>query len=96
MWVAVNRLTSSGRELGPDLRITPEEALYAYTRGAAEVLGIENEAGSLEPGKYADFVILSDNPLEADPADLNRIRVLQTVMGGRTTYLIPEEGYSPR
>ena len=100
MWVAVNRKTSSGEDLGPDLRITPEQALHAYTIGAAEVLGIEKDTGSLEPGKYADFVILSDNPLTHDPAKLDRIRVLGTVMGGRITYLSPDasdtyDHYSP-
>ncbi len=95
MWVAVNRRTSSGQELGPDLRLTPAQALHAYTLGAAEVLGIDEETGSLAPGKQADFVVLSDNPLEVDPAHLNRIRVLQTVLGGRTTHLTLEDTYSP-
>ena len=100
MWVAVNRKTSSGKDLGPDLRITPEQALHAYTIGAAEVLGIEKDAGSLEPGKFADFVMLSDNPLSHDPAKLNKIRVLGTVMGGKITYLSSDandtyDRYSP-
>ena len=100
MWVAVNRKTSSGKDLGPDLRITPEQALHAYTIGAAEVLGIEKEVGSLEPGKYADFVVLSENPLSYAPSKLDKIRVLSTVMGGKVTYLSQALGntydhYSP-
>ena len=92
MWVAVNRLTSSGKLLGPEQRITPEEALLAYTREAAKVLGIEDEVGTLEPGKYADFVVLSENPLEIDPMRIKDIQVLATVMDGRITYMASTRG----
>ncbi len=93
MWVAVNRLTSSGKVLGPEQRITPEQALLAYTRQAAIVLGIENEVGTLEPGKYADFVVLSANPLEIDPMKIKDIKVEATVMNGKITYLAQTEGF---
>ena len=76
MWVAVNRLTSSGKVLGPEQRITPEQALLAYTREAATVLGIEDQVGTLEPGKYADFVVLSENPLEIDSMKIKDILAL--------------------
>jgi predicted amidohydrolase YtcJ len=93
MWVAVNRLTSSGKVLGPDQRITPEQALLAYTREAAIVLGIEDQVGTLEPGKYADFVVLSENPLEVDPMKIKDIRVEATVMNGRITHMTPPKGH---
>ncbi|WP_321367943.1 amidohydrolase [uncultured Draconibacterium sp.] len=92
MWVAVNRLTSSGKVLGPDQRITPEQALKAYTCEAAVVLGIEDKVGSLEPGKYADFVVLSENPLEVDPMKIKDIQVLATVMNGEVTYQVVTRG----
>ena len=92
MWIAVNRLTTSGKELGPDQRITPEQALLAYTREAAIVLGIEDQVGTLEPGKYADFVVLSENPLEVDPMKIKDIKIDTTVMNGEITYMIIEEG----
>ena len=92
MWIAVNRLTSSGKLLGPEQRITPEQALLAYTREAAFVLGIEDEVGTLEPGKYADFVVLSKNPLEVDPMKIKDIRVEATVMNGEITYFAQEPG----
>jgi predicted amidohydrolase YtcJ len=92
MWVAVNRLTSSGQVLGPEERITPEQALLAYTREAAMVLGIEDQGGTLEPGKYADFVVLSENPLEVDPMKIKDIEVEATVMNGEITHLVPETG----
>jgi predicted amidohydrolase YtcJ len=92
MWTAVNRLTLSGKVLGPEQRITPEQALLAYTREAAIVLGIEDEVGTLEPGKYADFVVLSKNPLEVDPMKIKDIRVEATVMNGEITFFEQEAG----
>lgn len=93
MWVAVNRLTSSGKVLGQDQRIEPQQALLAYTREAATVLGIEEKVGTLEPGKYADFVVLSDNPLEIDPMKIKDIKVLATVMNGQVTYMASTKGF---
>jgi len=93
MWVAVNRLTTSGRVLGPDQRITPQQALLAYTQQAAVVLGIEDQIGTLEPGKYADFVVLSHNPLEVDPMKIKDIEVEATVMNGRITYIARPMGF---
>ncbi|HGY55794.1 MAG TPA: hypothetical protein ENK44_08840 [Caldithrix abyssi] len=87
MWIAVNRLTSSGKELGPQHKITPEQALYGYTLGAARVFGIEDIVGSLEKGKYADFVVLEKDPLQVDPMKLKDIRIDATVMGGKITFL---------
>ena len=87
MWVAVNRKTRSGKVLGPDLRITPEQALAAYTREAAYEFGMENEVGTLESGKYADFVVLAENPLTVDPDHIKDINIVATVMNGRLTYL---------
>ncbi|MBT8341540.1 MAG: amidohydrolase [Desulfatitalea sp.] len=92
MWVAVNRLTSSGKELGPEQRITAKQALLGYTLEAAKVLGLENEMGSLEPGKYADFVVLSENPLTIDPMRIKSIQVLATVMNGEVTYMASARG----
>lgn len=93
MWVAVNRLTSSGKVLGPEERITPEQALLAYTREAAIVLGIEDQVGTLEAGKYADFVVLSENPLEIDPMKINEIKIEATVMNGQITHFAATTGF---
>lgn len=84
--VAVNRLTASGRELGPEYRITPYQALRAVTIDAAWQAFEEDDKGSIETGKLADLVILADNPLTADPLDLHKIPVLQTMIGGRRVY----------
>lgn len=86
MWIAVNRRTSSGRLLGKDQAITPGQALQAYTTNAAYQFGMEDDVGSLESGKLADFVVLDLNPLEVDPDEIRNIQVLATVLGGRVTY----------
>jgi predicted amidohydrolase YtcJ len=95
MWVAVNRLTSSGKVLGPEQCITPEQALLAYTREAAKVFGIEDEVGTLETGKFADFVVLAENPLKVDPLSIKDIKIVATVMNGKITHLTLENFYSP-
>lgn len=92
MWVAVNRLTSSGELLGAERRIKAEQALRAYTIEAAGVLGLEDHIGSLEVGKYADFVVLTENPLEIDPMKIKDIQVLATVMNGQPTYQVSVRG----
>lgn len=82
MWCAVNRLTASGRVLGPDECIPPETALHAVTLGAAWQLKLDHEIGSIEAGKMADFAVLEDDPLEVDPITIKDIGVWGTVLGG--------------
>lgn len=85
IWSAVNRLSSSGEPIGPEQRLTPGEALRAVTIDAAWQHFEEADKGSLEVGKLADLVILSRSPLE-DPARIDEIRVLETIVGGRTLH----------
>ncbi len=82
-WCAVNRLTASGRELGPAERIPVADALRAVTVGAAYQLKMDDEIGSIAPGKAADFAVLAEDPLEVDPVDLRDIHVWGTVLAGR-------------
>ena len=86
LWSAVNRVTRSGQVLGPDERVPIEEALKAITVNAAYQYFEEAEKGSLEPGKLADMVILSENPLKVDPMSIKDIKVLQTIKQGETIY----------
>ncbi len=85
MWCAVNRVTPSGRVLGPEERISPYSAMRAATLGAAYQLKMDHEVGSIEPGKLADFAVLSDNPLIVDPMAIRDIEVNATVLGGVPT-----------
>lgn len=82
---AVNRTTRSGAVLGPEERIPPLAALRALTADAARQHFEEEIKGSLEPGKLADLVILSRSPLD-EPSTLDRIEVVETVVGGRSVY----------
>jgi predicted amidohydrolase YtcJ len=83
---AVLRRTSGGRVLGPGERLAVRDALAMYTTEAAFAMHRENEIGSLEPGKLADFVILDRNPLDTAPGQIADIRVLATVVGGQAVY----------
>jgi len=67
-------------------RITAEEALRLITIDAAYGTFEEDAKGSLVPGKLADLVVLSANPLEIAPARLQEIDVLATVVGGRVEH----------
>ena len=66
--------------------ITAEEALPMMTVNAAYALFREDEVGSLEPGKYADLIVLSANPITDDPQVILDIEVWMTMVGGRTAY----------
>jgi len=82
MWCAVNRITPSGRVLGESEKISPYEALRAVTISAAYQLHMDDEIGSLEAGKRADFAILEDDPLSVEPMLLRDVGVWGTVLGG--------------
>lgn len=81
-WCAVNRLTSSGRVLGPEERVDVAHALRAVTLGAAYTLKMDDQVGSIEVGKFADFAVLEDDPFAVAPEKLKDIAVWGTVSGG--------------
>jgi predicted amidohydrolase YtcJ len=82
----VNRLSGSGRVVGPDERVSPYDALRAVTATAAYQLKEERTKGTLEPGKLADLVILDRNPLKVEPTAIKDIVVVQTIKDGRPVY----------
>ena len=78
--VAVTRRTMKGAVIGPEQRVGIDEALKAVTIDAAHQLQMEDRIGSIAPGKYADFVILSQDPTACDPERLLEIKLLGTVI----------------
>lgn len=86
MSATVNRVSRSGKIIGPDERLTPLEALKSITLWGAYQHGEEKTKGSLEVGKLADMVILDRNPLTVDPMTIKDIRVLETIKEGKSVY----------
>ena len=80
--VHATRLTRQGNVSTPSERLTAEQALRAITIEAAWSLGLEDEIGSLETGKRADFTILEDNPLEVSAENWSEIDVWGVVLKG--------------
>jgi len=85
-WSAINRVTTGGKDLGPEHRITPFEGLRAITADAAWQHREEDRKGTLETGKLADLVVLSADPLAVDPMAIRDIRVLETIKEGQSIY----------
>ena len=86
IWCACVRRTKTGRVLGAEERIPVEAALRAVTQNAALQYGLERELGTLRPGKRADFVLLSGDPLRTPPEELKKLQVERTIRCGRTIW----------
>lgn len=83
---AVNRMTKSGRELGPEQRVSALEAMRAYTSYAAAMCFGEASLGSIEPGKEADFTLFGDDPCAVPSSQIRNIPILATFCGGRLVW----------
>lgn len=86
IYAAVTRRTLDGKRSGgwvPEQKITVAEAVEAYTLGSAKASVEEKWKGSIEPGKYADFVVLSDDIFTMEPGRIDKVVVTQTILGGR-------------
>jgi predicted amidohydrolase YtcJ len=93
MAVAISRQDANGEPAGgwlPEQAITREQALAAYTAGAAYAGFAEGRFGQLEPGERADFLLVDRDPLTATPQDLRRTRVIETWIGGQRVYAATE------
>jgi predicted amidohydrolase YtcJ len=90
----VTRRTRTGKVLGPEQRVPVATALKALTIWPAWQHFEEKTKGSIEVGKLADLVILSDNPLTIDEDKLADIKVLETIKNGKSVYKRPVEGAS--
>ena len=86
---AISRQDINGQPPGgwyPAERVTLGEALHAYTRGAAYAGLAEDRIGALDPGKWADFVIVDQDPTKVSPQQLARTKVLETWIAGKKVW----------
>ncbi len=67
-------------------RLTLEQSIRAYTINGAYQLRLEDKIGSLETGKEADLIVLDTDPFESDIQDIHKIKVLRTILKGKTVY----------
>ncbi|MFY7864404.1 amidohydrolase [Roseateles sp.] len=82
-WTAATRETMSGKVFAPAERLSLDQALRAVTIDAAYTIGMENELGSIEAGKLADFAVLDKDPYEVGVKGLRNIKVWGTVFEGK-------------
>jgi hypothetical protein len=83
MHSAVNRINFANNVAGPKQRVPALSALEAVTIDAAYIMGLEKDYGSISIGKFANFTILSDNPLTIDPKLIKDIEIKSTVVEGK-------------
>jgi predicted amidohydrolase YtcJ len=87
LYAAVTRKSEDGKqEYYPPQKLTIEQAVAAYTTGAAFAEFAEKEKGTLGPGMLADFVVLDRDLTAIPPAEILGTHVLRTVVGGKTVY----------
>lgn len=89
IYAAVTRRTLDGKHPNgwvPEQKISVEEAVRAYTAGSAYAEFQEDEKGTLTPGKLADIVILSRDIFKIDPKEIDKVKVVMTIMDGRIVY----------
>jgi len=89
IYAAATRRTLDDKHPGgwvPEQKISVAEAIRAYTMGSAYASFNERNKGSIEPGKLADMVVLSDDILEIAPAEIEKTRVVATIFDGKIIY----------
>lgn len=86
MWWMTTRQVLKGYALGKEHAITPKEALQLYTINNARIMGVEKDRGSIEPGKLADFAVLSQDILSVPADAIRETKVHLTVVGGKIVH----------
>lgn len=89
IYAAVTRKGKNGVQYGPytlDQKISVAEALRAYTYGTAYALNAEQTQGTLEPGKYADLIVLNQNLFTVAPEEILNTEVICTIVDGVKVY----------
>lgn len=79
----------------PQERLSFEQALAAYTRGGAYAGFAEDKIGALEPGKWADFILVDRDPTKVTPQELGRTQVLETWVAGKRVWRRPVNAGAP-
>jgi len=90
---AVTRQTRDGRPADgfvPKQRLSLQQAIEGYTLGAAIGARREKTEGSIEPGKLADLIIISQDLFSTEPSQIYKTQVLLTIVGGKVVYQSPE------
>jgi hypothetical protein len=89
IYAATGRETSDGKNPNgwyPDQKLSVEQALKCYTVNNAYSVNMENKLGQLKTGYLADFVVLDKNLLRLSPDQIKAVKVLQTVVDGKTVF----------
>ena len=73
-------------QLNPDERVDVETAIEIFTRNGVMVMEKEDETGTIEPGKSADFIVINQNLVEIPVEKIHKTRVLKTVLRGHTVF----------
>jgi len=89
---AVNRKTRDGKSIGSYNKVSVESALKAVTINAAWQIKMEDKIGSIKVGKYADFVILVEDPFEVSIDKIKNIQILETIVNGNTIFRLKDAG----
>ena len=85
-WMTTRGTLPTGEVLGADQAISREDALRIYTMGSARIEGMEDRIGSLEPGKLADLVVLSEDLLTVPPDRIRHLRSVLTMVDGKVVH----------
>lgn len=86
LYAAITRKGRSGVVHGPEEAVTRQEAIRMYTAAGAYLSWEENKKGTIEVGKYADMIVLPDDPLKVPPVQLLKMKVDMTFVNGKLVY----------
>lgn len=86
VWADITRRSLRGTALGPELGLSRLASLKLHTRAGSYLTFEEQQKGTIEVGRLADFAVLSANPLECPLDEIRDLRVLRTVVGGETVW----------
>jgi predicted amidohydrolase YtcJ len=93
--ILLTRETSEGAPAGgwhPDERLTLEQAIQGYTMGGATAAKREKTEGSIEVGKLADVIIISQDLFKIAPNQIGKTKIMMTMVGGKIVYQDPSWG----